>query len=42
MRLDLLTSAIIVDDAIMFLSQKSKDNKGKDNEIQEEKTGEIT
>jgi hypothetical protein len=33
MRLDLLTSAIIVDDAIMFLSQKSKDNKGKDNEM---------
>jgi hypothetical protein len=33
MRLDLLTSAIIVDYAIMFLFQKSKDNKGKDNEM---------
>ena len=41
MKMDLLTNATVVDDAIRFVSRKSKD-KDQQEKQQEEETGEIT
>jgi hypothetical protein len=42
MKLDLLTNATVVDDAIRFVLNKSKHNESiQDNEKQEEETGEM-